>query len=141
MKSLHIFILFALFMLGAAKKPSDKCRENIKTPEDEQCIGFCEYTHYKMISTDFKLEPRHINQYANVLVKYDGIDKAKKNELLKHIKSCAKKVKITNDMNRNDKCKQVTKYYQCIVVDSNLLEYDRYAQAMIAYDATIKLKP
>ncbi|GAB0086313.1 hypothetical protein DMENIID0001_003510 [Sergentomyia squamirostris] len=102
---------------------------------------YCEYVHYKMIDEDFTIKSNHMKQYRNVLVKHGGIEKAKAQKLDQLIQSCAKMVKISGEMEQEKKCAQITKYYQCIVVESQLLDYNQYAKAMIEYDATVELKP
>ncbi|GAB0092703.1 hypothetical protein DMENIID0001_077310 [Sergentomyia squamirostris] len=137
MKYLYSACLFLIFWVSVSQSllPSDKCREEVK---NEECILSCEYYHYNFVQKSFAIPRIYIENFKNVLLHYKVVDENQSCELEKHIKACAEKMRITEEMKRKDKCMKVIEYFDC-VVDGKMVKFNEYAEAIYNFDKSINL--
>nr|QHO60684.1 PpSP15-like protein [Sergentomyia schwetzi] len=151
MKSSLFFVcLCVLFWLGPADSqkstsskpvyPFDKCRDE-NPGELETCITHCTYTYYKLAKKNFKIPNSYILNFKNILLDNNVVSKDKANQLEKHIKTCANTFKklIAKEQGQVQKCRKFLEYYRC-VVDGKLVDYNKYATAIIAKDKSMPLE-
>uniref|UniRef100_A0A6B2EJM1 Conserved secreted protein n=1 Tax=Phlebotomus kandelakii TaxID=1109342 RepID=A0A6B2EJM1_9DIPT len=138
MKLLLIVLLaLTVLLVTCHEHPSTKCRREFKV--EEECINHCEFKHYGFTDDQYRIKKHHRENFRNAMSHYGAIRKDQENQLDKLLDRCAKKARESPATTKSDKCLKIIKYYQCVVVYNNLINYSAYVNAITKINDSINV--
>nr|ABI15937.1 14 kDa salivary protein [Phlebotomus duboscqi] len=139
MKYFVVSLISTVLFIGIcqAANPSKKCRDDYRASTlSESCILHCEYKAYGFANDNYDMKKKHIDNFVNALIDGNAVTNDKRQKLENLLRKCANEARKENP---NFGCQTTIDYYRCIVRDQKLINYSKFATAIILHDRKINM--